>query len=71
MTARLMGQTSADTMMGPRLSLYRATGLVPTLSQVARWQPNARERLTVAALDLFKERGYDNTTVIDIAERAG
>lgn len=45
--------------------------MVPTLSQVARWQPNTRERLTVAALDLFKERGYDNTTVIDIAERAG
>lgn len=25
----------------------------------------------VAALDLFSERGYDDTTVIDIAERAG
>jgi AcrR family transcriptional regulator len=25
----------------------------------------------VAALDLFEERGYENTTVIDIAERAG
>jgi AcrR family transcriptional regulator len=38
---------------------------------MARWQPNARERLVAAALDLFAERGYDNTTVIDIAERAG
>lgn len=38
---------------------------------MARWQPNASERLAVAALDLFAERGYENTTVIDIAERAG
>ena len=36
-----------------------------------RWQPNASHRLALAALDLFAERGYENTTVIDIAERAG
>lgn len=38
---------------------------------MARWQPNARARLILAALDLFEERGYDKTTVIDIAEGAG
>jgi AcrR family transcriptional regulator len=38
---------------------------------MARWQPNASQRLAVAALDLFAERGYENTTVIEIAERAG
>ncbi len=38
---------------------------------MARWQPHASERLVVAALDLFEERGYENTTVIEIAERAG
>lgn len=38
---------------------------------MARWQPNARERLVDAALELFAERGYENTTVIEIAERAG
>lgn len=38
---------------------------------MARWQPNAVERLVAAALDLFAERGYENTTVIEIAERAG
>ena len=38
---------------------------------MARWEPNASERLAVAALDLFAERGYENTTVIDIAQRAG
>lgn len=38
---------------------------------MARWEPNAPERLRLAALDLFEERGYENTTVIEIAERAG
>jgi AcrR family transcriptional regulator len=38
---------------------------------MARWQPNASERLVLAALDLFAERGYERTTVIEIAERAG
>jgi AcrR family transcriptional regulator len=38
---------------------------------MARWRPDARERLVVAALDLFTEQGYDKTTVAEIAERAG
>ena len=38
---------------------------------MGRWEPNARERLVRAALDLFTEQGYDNTTVAEIAERAG
>ena len=38
---------------------------------MARWEPNASQRLAVAALELFAERGYENTTVIDIAQRAG
>lgn len=37
---------------------------------MARWKPDARERLVVAALDLFTEQGYDETTVAQIAERA-
>ncbi len=36
-----------------------------------RWEPGARERLVVAAVDLFTEQGYDETTVARIAERAG
>jgi AcrR family transcriptional regulator len=38
---------------------------------MARWKPDTPQRLAVAALELFEERGYDNTTVIEIAERAG
>jgi AcrR family transcriptional regulator len=38
---------------------------------MARWEPGARERLVVAAVDLFTEQGYDDTTVTEIAERAG
>jgi AcrR family transcriptional regulator len=37
---------------------------------MARWEPNARERLERAALALFTERGYDATTVTAIADRA-
>ncbi|GAB3795183.1 TetR/AcrR family transcriptional regulator [Humibacter antri] len=38
---------------------------------MARWEPGARERLVVAAVELFSENGYDETTVAEIAERAG
>ncbi|MFF9645038.1 TetR/AcrR family transcriptional regulator [Kitasatospora aureofaciens] len=38
---------------------------------MARWEPGARERLVMAAVDLFTEQGYDATTVAQIAERAG
>jgi len=38
---------------------------------MSRWEPNARGRLEQAALDLFIERGFDDTTVAAIAERAG
>ncbi|OPF81848.1 TetR family transcriptional regulator [Streptomyces antioxidans] len=38
---------------------------------MARWEPNAQERLVRAALELFTEQGYDTTTVHEIADRAG
>jgi AcrR family transcriptional regulator len=41
------------------------------MAAMARWEPDARARLVGAALDLFNERGYDETTVAQIAERAG
>src|ERR1019366_9612635 len=38
---------------------------------VGRWEPNARGRLEQAALELYIERGFDKTTVAEIATRAG
>jgi len=38
---------------------------------MSRWEPNARGRLEQAALELYVERGFEQTTVAEIAERAG
>ena len=38
---------------------------------MGRWEPDSRGRLQQAALALYGERGFDNTTVAEIAERAG
>jgi AcrR family transcriptional regulator len=38
---------------------------------MSRWEPNARNRLEQAALDLYRERGFEQTTVAEIAERVG
>jgi AcrR family transcriptional regulator len=38
---------------------------------MSRWQPDAAGRLQQAAFELYAERGYEETTVAEIAERAG
>jgi AcrR family transcriptional regulator len=38
---------------------------------MARWEPDSRGRLRQAALALYGERGFERTTVAEIAERAG
>ena len=44
---------------------------VTRIGSVSRWQPNARGRLRQAAFELYGEHGFDETTVAQIAERAG
>jgi len=38
---------------------------------VGRWEPGAGDRLREAALTLYLERGFEQTMVADIADRAG
>ncbi len=38
---------------------------------VARWKPDARDRLARAAIELFNEQGFAATTVPQITDRAG
>src|SRR5215470_17475469 len=48
--------------------------LVSSTSRIGfmpRWQADAQARLQEAAFKLFEERGYDHTSVAEIAQRAG
>src|SRR5689334_22346507 len=38
---------------------------------MGRWEPDAQGRLAEAAFALYRERGFERTTVAEIAERAG
>jgi AcrR family transcriptional regulator len=38
---------------------------------MGRWEPGADGRLRMAAMELYAERGFEQTTVAEIAERAG
>jgi AcrR family transcriptional regulator len=38
---------------------------------MTRWEPDARGRLEKAAMELYHERGFEQTTVAQIAELAG
>jgi AcrR family transcriptional regulator len=38
---------------------------------MSRWEPDARGRLQQAAVELYVERGFEQTTVAEIAQRAG
>jgi AcrR family transcriptional regulator len=43
----------------------------PRLIRMGRWEPDAIGRLRQAAMELYVERGYEQTTVAEISERAG
>lgn len=57
--------------------MYRHTIAVMTVTVMpytvgmSRWKPNAQSRLAHAALELYGERGFEQTTVAAIAQRAG
>ena len=38
---------------------------------MGRWEPDARGRLAKAAMELYAEQGFEQTTVAEIATRAG
>jgi AcrR family transcriptional regulator len=46
-------------------------GVINYSQSMGRWQPDAQGRLQEAALHLYAEQGYDETTVAEIAARAG
>ena len=48
-----------------------AVAVVTRMRPMTRWEPNARARLAQAAMDLYREQGFNQTTVAEIAERAG
>src|SRR5471030_1788811 len=50
-------------MMSPTVIRYT--------SDMSRWEPDGRARLEQAAMELYVERGFEQTTVAEIANRAG
>jgi AcrR family transcriptional regulator len=48
-----------------------SAAVVATIGGMGRWEPNARGRLVQAAFALYGERGFEQTTVAEIAQRAG
>jgi AcrR family transcriptional regulator len=54
-----------------RMSLHVTLCRQVRSRDMGRWEPNARGRLEAAALELYGEYGFDQTTVAQIAERAG
>lgn len=45
--------------------------VITSIFGMSRWEPNARGRLEEAALELYSDRGFDQTTVAEIAQLAG
>src|SRR2546428_4175068 len=48
-----------------------SAAVIAMIGQMTRWGPDAQGRLMKSALELYAKRGYDQTTVAEIAERAG
>src|SRR2546430_3599151 len=48
-----------------------SAAVISTIRAMGRWEPNARGRLEQAAMELYGARGFDQTTVAEIAGQAG
>jgi AcrR family transcriptional regulator len=57
----------ADINVAPMMSV----GVINYDRTMGRWEPNARGRLMDAALKLYVEHGFEQTTVAEIAKEAG
>jgi AcrR family transcriptional regulator len=55
----------------PNWSWMSTTDIIGYNRAMGRWKPDARGRLVQAALELYSERGFEQTTVAEIAKRAG
>ncbi len=51
--------------------MMTVTVMTSRIEAVGRWEPDARGRLASAAMELYGEKGFDSTTVEEIAARAG
>jgi len=64
------GSSHAGKGQGPRdTRLRHVVSWVPC--RMARWRPDARQRLEQSALELFLNQGFEQVTVSEIAARAG
>src|SRR3984885_3888862 len=59
-------------MSGTVITITTMAGTVITSEHdMSRWEPNAQGRLEEAAMELYAECGFEQTTVAEIAKRAG
>jgi AcrR family transcriptional regulator len=66
-------RSSCDNMLGSpgeRPSVVTTRHDTARVEDMPRWEQGSADRLTKAALELFEERGFENTSVVEIAERA-
>jgi AcrR family transcriptional regulator len=54
-----------------RPSVVTGRGDLARVHVVPRWEEGSVDRLAEAALELFEERGFEDTSVVEIADRAG